>query len=51
MHQCESLYAQGRIQAAAECLLEFANTVNDDVRASNFIIDWLAGEFQRRALG
>ncbi|KAI9461389.1 hypothetical protein HD554DRAFT_2316625 [Boletus coccyginus] len=26
-HQCESLYAQGRIQGVAECLLEFANIV------------------------
>jgi len=51
MHQYESLYVQGHIQAAAECLLEFANTVNDNVRANKFIIDWLAGEFRRRALG
>jgi len=50
-HQCESLYAQGRIQDAAECLLEFTNTVNEDVRANSFIIDWLAGEFRCRALG
>jgi len=51
MHQCKSLYAQDRIQAAAECLLEFNNTVNDDGSMNKFIIDWLAGEFRRRALG
>jgi len=50
MRQCESLYAQGRIQGATDCLLELANTVNDNVRASKFIVDWLAGEFRRRAL-
>ncbi|KAI9455056.1 hypothetical protein HD554DRAFT_2036671 [Boletus coccyginus] len=40
-HQCESLYAQGRIQSAAECLLEIVDTVNEDVRANKFIFDWL----------
>ncbi|KAI9571644.1 hypothetical protein HD554DRAFT_1800783 [Boletus coccyginus] len=48
-HQCESLYAQGRIQSAAECLLEFANTVNDDVKTNKLIIDWLA-EFTHRCI-
>ena len=51
MHQCESLYAQGRIQDAAECLLVFANAVHEDVRANKFIINWLSGEFQHCALG
>ncbi|KAI9457905.1 hypothetical protein HD554DRAFT_2042200 [Boletus coccyginus] len=40
-HQCESLYVQGRIQGAAECLLEFTNTVNEDMKANKVIIDWL----------
>ncbi|KAI9455062.1 hypothetical protein HD554DRAFT_298615 [Boletus coccyginus] len=40
-HQYESLYAQGRIQGAAECLLEILNTVNEDVRGNKFIMDWL----------
>ncbi|KAI9571574.1 hypothetical protein HD554DRAFT_2168842 [Boletus coccyginus] len=48
-HQCESLFAQGRIQRAAECLLEFANTLNDDVRANKLITDWLA-EFTHRCI-
>ena len=51
MHQCESLYAQGRIYDAAESLREIQNTVKEDVRGNKFIFDWLAGEFQRRALG
>ena len=50
-HQCESLYAQGRIQDAAECILEFANTVDDDVKTNRLIMDWFAGKFRRRALG
>ncbi|KAI9459275.1 hypothetical protein HD554DRAFT_1682040 [Boletus coccyginus] len=50
MHQCESLYARGRIQDAAECLLEFTNVVHEDVRANKFIIDWPTGEFRRHAL-
>jgi len=49
LHKCESLYAQGRIQGAAECLLELVNTVNDDVRANKFIVDSLTGGFRRRA--
>jgi len=47
-HQCESLSAQGRIQDAAECLLEFLNIVNEDVRSNKVIADFLAGEFRRR---
>jgi len=50
MHQCESLYAQGRIQGGAECLLELVNTVNGDVTANTFIIDWVVGGFRRGAL-
>jgi len=50
MHQCESLYAQDRIQDAVECLLELVNSVNDDVRANKFIVDSLTGGFWRRAL-
>ncbi|KAI9455059.1 hypothetical protein HD554DRAFT_2331643 [Boletus coccyginus] len=48
-YQCESLYTQGRIQAAAECLLEIVNTVNEDVRVNKFIMDWLA-EFIPRCI-
>ena len=49
-HQCEFLYAQGRIQGAAECLLELASTVNEDVRlrTNKVIADFLTGEFRRR---
>jgi len=52
-HQCESLYAQGRIKGAVECLFELANTINEDVRlgANKVITDFVAGEFQRHALG
>jgi len=49
-HHCESLYAQGRIHLAAERLLEIVDTVNEDVRANKFIVDWLAGGFRRCAL-
>ncbi|KAI9456181.1 WD40-repeat-containing domain protein [Boletus coccyginus] len=47
MYQYESLYAHGRIQGAAECLLEFANIVHEDVRANKFIIDWLTESTNR----
>jgi len=50
MHQFEFLYSQGRIQGAAECLLEAANTVDDDVRTNKLIMDWLSSELRRRAL-
>jgi len=50
VHQCESLYAQGRIQGAAERLLEFANAVDEDIRTNKFIFDWLTGEFRGRTL-
>ena len=50
VHQCESLYAQGRIQGAAERLLEFASAVDEDIRANKFILDWFLGEFRCRPL-
>jgi len=50
-HQCESLYAQGDIHGAAECLLEIANIVNEDMGDSRLIIDWLSGEFRLHASG
>ncbi|KAI9570046.1 hypothetical protein HD554DRAFT_2327718, partial [Boletus coccyginus] len=43
IHQCESLYARGHIQGAAECFLEFSDTVHEDVRANKLISDWLSG--------
>ncbi|KAI9571086.1 WD40-repeat-containing domain protein [Boletus coccyginus] len=49
MHQCQSLYAQGRIQGAVECLVEFANVARGDVGANKFIIDWVA-EFTQRCI-
>ena len=51
MHQCESLYTQGRIYDAAESLREIADTVNEDVKGDKFILDWLTSEFRHRALG
>lgn len=48
-HQCESLYAQGRIYDAAQSLLEMQNTINESVRTNKFVVDWLSGEFRRRA--
>jgi len=50
VRQCESLYAQGRIQGAAERLLELVSAVDEDIRANKFIFDWLTGEFRRRTL-
>jgi len=50
VRQCESLYTQGRIQGAAERLLELASAVDEDIRANKFIFDWLTGEFRRRTL-
>ena len=49
-HQCELLYAQGRIHDAAESFLEIANTINDDMRGDGFIFNWLAGEFWRHGI-
>ncbi|KAF8444928.1 hypothetical protein L210DRAFT_3054439 [Boletus edulis BED1] len=49
-HQCETLYAQGRIYNAAESLLEITNTgVLEDLRDNKLIIDWLA-EFTPRCI-
>ena len=50
-HQCESLYAQGHIGDATECLLKIMNTIDDDVRENKLLMDWLSGEFWCRALG
>ncbi|KAI9567156.1 hypothetical protein HD554DRAFT_1030392 [Boletus coccyginus] len=48
-HTCESFYTQGRIHGAAECLLEIANTVDDDVRANQLIMDWIT-DFTHRCI-
>ena len=50
IHQCESLYVQGRTYDAAESLLAIANTIDENLRANQTIIDWLGGEFQCRIL-
>jgi hypothetical protein len=50
IYQCESLYVQGRIHDAAESLLAIANTVSEDFRVNKAMIEWIAGEFQRRTL-
>ena len=42
-HHCETLYFEGRIIDAAVSLLEIVNTVNNDVRANNLIMDWISG--------
>ena len=47
-HHCEALYAEGRIIAAAESLLEITNGLSEEVRANKLLMDWLAGEFQCR---
>lgn len=44
IHQCQSLYAQGRAYDVTELLLEMTNTVGEDMRSDKFIMDWLAGE-------
>lgn len=50
-HRCEVLYAQGRINDAAETLVEILNTANEAVRTNELIITWLTGELQWRTLG
>ncbi|KAF8448832.1 WD40-repeat-containing domain protein [Boletus edulis BED1] len=46
-HQCEVLYAEGHIIDAAASLLELANTISEDARANELIMNWLA-EFTYR---
>ena len=45
-HQCETLYADGRIIDAAQVLLEIERTTGDDVKADTLIMDWLSGRFR-----
>ena len=47
-HHCETLYAGGRIVAAAESLLEIMNGLSEEVRANKLLMGWLAGEFRCR---
>jgi hydrogenase maturation factor HypF (carbamoyltransferase family) len=49
-HQCEALYAEGRIIDAAESLLEIANAVSEDMKANKLLMDWLAGELRGQVL-
>ncbi|KAH0831375.1 hypothetical protein J3R83DRAFT_14038 [Lanmaoa asiatica] len=50
-HQCETLYAEGRIMDAALSLLEIINTVGEEVRTNNLLMDWFASESPCRGLG
>jgi hypothetical protein len=50
MHQCESLYGEGRIYDVAESLLAIANTIGEDIGADKSIADRLSGALQRRTL-
>ena len=47
-HHCETLYAEGRIVAAAESLLEVTNDLSEGVRANKLLMDWLTGECRCR---
>ena len=44
-HQCEALYAQGRIQDAAEALLKIVDTPSEAVRTNKLIVGWVSSEF------
>ncbi|KAF8548009.1 hypothetical protein OG21DRAFT_1516754 [Imleria badia] len=48
-HQCEVLYAQGRMYDSVELLLEITSTITDEVRANKLIIEWLSG-FTRQCI-
>ena len=45
-HQCETLYADGRVVDAAQLLLEIVGTASDDVKTDATITDWISGEFR-----
>lgn len=49
-HRCEALYATGRIMDAAASLLELMNTVSEEARTNELIMNWLTGEFLRNIL-
>ena len=50
-HQCEVLYADGRIVDAAISLLEITNTMSEQVKTNKLIMDWLASTFVRHESG
>lgn len=43
-HQCEVLYAQGRINDAVQSLVQITNTASESVIADKLVADWLTGE-------
>ena len=47
-HECEILYADGRVIDAANSLLDITKSVNDDVKSDVIIMDWLSGVLRRR---
>ena len=49
-HECETLYANGHVLDAAQCLLDIKNTASDDVKADKIIMNWLSGEFRHHRL-
>ena len=48
-HGCETLYANGHLLDAAQCLLDIMNTASD-VKADKIIMNWLSGEFRHHRL-
>ena len=45
-HQCEAMYAEGRIIEAAVSLLKITNTTSAEVRTNKLLMDSLAGTFR-----
>ena len=45
-HQCETLYADGCIMAAAQLFFEIVRTASDSVKVDTIITDWISGEFR-----
>jgi hypothetical protein len=46
-HECESLFACGRVYDAAQHLLEIINTMSEDLQHNQLIKNWLEGECLR----
>jgi hypothetical protein len=46
-HQCETMFADGRIYDAAHHLLEIINSMSEDLQHNELIMNWIEGESLR----
>lgn len=48
-HECETMYAQGRVYDASRCILDITETMSEELKQNRLLIDWVE-EFMERCV-